>query len=61
VVVFSSLRGDATLIVPSPRTDIDTYGHLAGFVRQAVTRVHCGSMLEVAAIHFGPYVHRKLR
>ncbi|MEZ6127005.1 MAG: hypothetical protein R3C49_28135 [Planctomycetaceae bacterium] len=35
IVVFSNLSGDATLIVPSPRTDVDAYGHLAAFVRSA--------------------------
>lgn len=35
IVSFANLSGDATLIVPSPRTDIDAYGHLAAFVRQA--------------------------
>ena len=35
VVVFSNLSGDATLVVPCPRTDAEAYGHLAAFVRQA--------------------------
>ncbi len=35
VVTFANLRGDATLVVPSPRTDTDAYGHLASFVRLA--------------------------
>lgn len=35
VVTFSNLRGDSTLIVPSPRTDVDAYGHLAAFIRLA--------------------------
>ena len=35
VVSFQNLGGDATLVVPSPRTDADIYGHLAGFVRGA--------------------------
>ena len=35
IVSFANLSGDATLIVPSPRTDIDAYGHLAAFIRQA--------------------------
>ena len=35
IVSFANLSGDATLIVPSPRTDIDAYGHFAAFVRQA--------------------------
>jgi hypothetical protein len=35
VVTFANLRGDATLIVPSPRTDDDAYGHLAAFIRRA--------------------------
>lgn len=33
VVAFDNLSGDARLIVPSPRTDISAYGHLAAFVR----------------------------
>lgn len=35
VVTFLNEGGDATLVVPSPRTDADAYGHLAAFVRQA--------------------------
>ncbi len=35
IVSFANLSGDATLIVPSPRTDKDAYGHLAVFIRQA--------------------------
>ena len=35
VVHFLNLSGDATLVVPSPRTDDDVYGHLAAFVRGA--------------------------
>ena len=35
VVAFASLRGDARLIVPSPRTDNGAYGHLAAFLRSA--------------------------
>jgi len=35
VVSFLSLGGDARLIVPSPRTDANVYGHLAAFVRCA--------------------------
>ena len=35
IVVFPNLSGDATLIVPSPRTDTDAYGHLAAFLRCA--------------------------
>lgn len=35
VVVFENLSGDATLAVPSPRTVLDAYGHLASFVREA--------------------------
>lgn len=35
IVSFMSLGGDAQLIVPSPRTDIKAYGHLAAFLRQA--------------------------
>lgn len=35
VVTFANLRGDATLIVPSPQTDEEAYGHLAAFIRRA--------------------------
>lgn len=35
IVTFPSLGGDATLIVPSPRTTDDAYGHLAAFIRNA--------------------------
>lgn len=35
VVEFRNLGGDAILIVPSPKTDISAYGHLAAFVRNA--------------------------
>lgn len=35
VVSFANLSGDATLVVPSPRTDISAYGHLAAFIRHA--------------------------
>jgi hypothetical protein len=35
VVSFANLGGDATLVVPSPRTTIEAYGHLAAFIRQA--------------------------
>ncbi|MEQ1825544.1 MAG: hypothetical protein ABL921_06340 [Pirellula sp.] len=35
LVTFKSLGGDATLVVPSPRTHCDIYGHLAAFIRGA--------------------------
>lgn len=35
VVAFANLGGDATLVVPSPRTTIEAYGHLAAFIRLA--------------------------
>ena len=35
IVVFSNISGDATLVVPSPRTGPEAYGHLAAFTRQA--------------------------
>ena len=35
VVSFTNLSGDATLVVPSPRTDVSAYGHLAAFIRHA--------------------------
>lgn len=34
IVAFASLKGDATLIVPSPRAGSDVYGHLASFLRK---------------------------
>ncbi len=40
LVSFKNLSGDATLIVPSPRTDQDAYGHLASFIRQAPEEQH---------------------
>lgn len=41
IETFQNLGGDATLIVPSPRTAITAYGHLAAFVRKApATQVH---------------------
>ena len=35
IVSFANLSGDATLIVPSPRTTADAYGHFAAFLRKA--------------------------
>ncbi len=35
IVSFINLGGDARLVVPSPRTDMNAYGHLAAFVRHA--------------------------
>jgi hypothetical protein len=35
IVEFANLGGDAILIVPSPKTDVSAYGHLAAFVRNA--------------------------
>lgn len=35
VVAFTNLGGDATLVIPSPRSDLMAYGHLAAFVRHA--------------------------
>jgi hypothetical protein len=35
VIKFSNLRGDATMIVPTPKTDSDVYGHFASFIRNA--------------------------
>ena len=35
IAEFPNINGDATLIVPSPRTDINAYGHLAAFIRNA--------------------------
>jgi len=35
IVSFANLSGDARLIVPSPRTMEDAYGHFASFLRKA--------------------------
>ncbi len=35
IVAFANLSGDSTLVVPSPRTTSDAYGHLSSFVRLA--------------------------
>ncbi|WDI40272.1 DUF6940 family protein [Bremerella sp. P1] len=35
VVTFANLRGDATLVVPSPMAEKEAYPHLAAFVREA--------------------------
>jgi hypothetical protein len=35
IVTFANLSGDAMLIVPSPRTSEDAYGHFASFLRKA--------------------------
>ena len=35
VVAFANLRGDATLVVPSPRAADTAYGHFAAFIRNA--------------------------
>lgn len=35
VVTFANLRGDATLVVPSPMAEREAYPHLAAFVREA--------------------------
>ncbi len=35
IVSFTNLGGDATLVVPSPRTNEDAYGHFASFSRNA--------------------------
>jgi len=35
VIVFPNLSGDATMIVPTPETSIEAYGHLAAFIRSA--------------------------
>ena len=40
IVTFANLGGDATLIVPSPRTDVNAYGDLAVFLRQAPAEQH---------------------
>jgi hypothetical protein len=35
IATFANLGGDAVLVVPTPLTDNNAYGHLAAFVRQA--------------------------
>lgn len=35
IVSFGNLSGDATLVVPSPRSNPNVYGHLAAFIRGA--------------------------
>ena len=35
IVSFANIPGDAMLVVPSPRTDNESYGHLAAFIRNA--------------------------
>jgi len=35
VLAFPNLGGDATLVVPAPRGELDAYAHLATFVRSA--------------------------
>lgn len=35
VIAFPNLGGDATLVVPTPRSSPDAYGHLGAFVRLA--------------------------
>jgi hypothetical protein len=35
VISFANLSGDAVLVVPTPRTDVSAYGHLAAFLRLA--------------------------
>ncbi len=48
IVSFASLKGDATLIVPSPRTSDDVYGHLASFLRKA-PKVQTDSLWQVVS------------
>lgn len=48
IVSFASLKGDATLIVPSPRTSDDVYGHLASFLRKA-PQVQTDSLWQVVS------------
>ena len=35
VITFANLRGDATMVVPTPKGEIECYGHLASFLRRA--------------------------
>lgn len=35
IVAIANLGGDATLVIPSPRTELTAYGHLAAFLRNA--------------------------
>ncbi|TWT77462.1 hypothetical protein Pla123a_21230 [Posidoniimonas polymericola] len=55
VVAFANLRGDSTLVVPSPRTHETAYGHLASFVRSAPP-TQCDAFWRV----LGAEVHRAL-
>ncbi|BBO32253.1 DUF6940 family protein [Lacipirellula parvula] len=38
IATFANLGGDAVLVVPTPLTEHNAYGHLAAFVRQAPQR-----------------------
>jgi hypothetical protein len=38
VITFANIGGDATMIVPTPKSDDTAYGHLAAFVRNAHSR-----------------------
>lgn len=49
IVSFENISGDATLIVPSPRTDISAYGHLAAFLRHAPNSQHRALWQTIAA------------
>ena len=35
IITFDNIRGDATMIVPTPQANETAYGHLAAFVRNA--------------------------
>ncbi len=48
IVSFTNLRGDATLVVPSPRESSDAYGHLAAFLRRGPA-AQCDALWRVMA------------
>ena len=58
IVEFPNLRGDATLIVPSPRASDSAYGHLAAFVRTA-PQVQVHSMWRAIGARVQSQIHKK--
>jgi hypothetical protein len=48
VVTFANLRGDATLVVPTPQGAPEYYGHLAAFLRSAPDSQHQALWIAVA-------------
>jgi hypothetical protein len=53
VVTFPNLSGDATLVVPCPRGDLDAYSHFAAFVRGGPARQVDQLLVETARITLG--------